>query len=561
MATRYQFDRFEIQPAARVLLEAGTLVNLGARAFDLLVCLLERRDRVVGKEELIERVWPGLVVTDNNLNVQIAGLRKLLGAQSVQTVQGRGFRFALDVLEVRELPAASATGLRAEDVAQVARLAAVAEGAEGARTVPDFERRMPKPDLSLSAVPSIAVLPFINMGNDPQQDYFVDGITEDITTELSRFKAFLVIARNSSFSYKGRAVDVRTVSKELGVRYVVEGSVRRSDQRVRVAAQLIDAVTGNYLWTEKYDRVLEDMFDLQEEVTHSIVGAIAPQIHAAEQNMARRKRPGNLSAHDLAMRANANSIHAQRRNDQALWRQALAEARQALQMDPNSVLALTVIAELQARYVGQPQFEEQDLRVAWKEGVAAAGLAIDLDPVASPAYRWMGLLLALGEFHDDALDMARRGLDLNPNDALAWSNLAFVALCAGHSDLALAHQAHAIRLSPRDPNQYIMNTCRSVACFQLKDYAQALVYARSAVSEAPNAVMSQAVLTMAAAACGEIALAKNAFEVVRQLSPPFANRVLTTGPGFGTPEHRRRYSLALHIAAGLEDESAVALLR
>ena len=234
MATRYQFDRFEIQPAARVLLEAGTLVNLGARAFDLLVCLLERRDRVVGKEDLIERVWPGLVVTDNNLNVQIAGLRKLLGAQSVQTVQGRGFRFALDVLEVRELPAASATGLRAEDVAQVARLAAVAGGAggaEGARTVPDFERRMPKPDLSLSAVPSIAVLPFINMGNDPQQNYFVDGITEDITTELSRFKAFLVIARNSSFSYKGRAVDVRTVSKELGVRYVVEGSVRRSDRK------------------------------------------------------------------------------------------------------------------------------------------------------------------------------------------------------------------------------------------------------------------------------------------------------------------------------------------
>ena len=389
----YQFDRFEIQSAARVLLEAGSIVNLGARAFDLLVCLVERRDRVVGKDELIELIWPGLVVTDNNLNVQIAGLRKVLGAQSVQTVPGRGYRFTLDA---RELPAAPATRLGVADVAHPAQ---------------GVERRVPKIDLSLSDAPSIAVLPFLNLGNDPQQDYFADGITEDITTELSRFKALFVISRNSSFSYKGRAVDVRAVSRELGVRYVVEGSVRRADPRVRVTAQLIDAATGNHLWAEKYDGVLEDIFDLQEEVTRSIVGAIAPQIHAAEQSMARRKRPGNLSAHDLAMRANANSIHALRRNDHTLWQQALAEARQALAMDPQSVLALTVIAELLARYVAGPQFEEQDVRGLWKEAVAAAGLAIDLDPVASPAYRWMGLLLAVGAFHEEARNMARRGLD------------------------------------------------------------------------------------------------------------------------------------------------------
>ncbi len=543
MARHYQFDRFEIQPAARVLLEAGAVVNLGARAFDLLVCLMERRDRVVGKEELIELIWPGLVVTDNNLNVQIAGLRKVLGAHSVQTVQGRGFRFMPDV---RELPAAADAGARVADVAH---------------TATSVERRMPKVDLALSDAPSIAVLPFLNLSGDPQQDYFADGITEDITTELSRFKALFVISRNSSFSYKGRAVDVRTVSRELGVRYVVEGSVRRADQRVRVAAQLIDAVTGKHLWAEKYDQVLEDIFDLLEEVTRSIVGAIAPQIHAAEQNMARRKRPENLNAHALAMRANANSAHALRRNDQALWQQALAEARQALAMDPQSVLALTVVAELQARYVGSPQFEDQDLRVAWKEAIAAAGLAINLDPVASPAYRWMGLLLAFGEFHDEAKDMARRGLDLNPNDAIAWSNLAIVELCAGNPELALAHEAHAIRLSPRDQNQYLMNMCRSGACFQLKDYAQALVNARSAVSEAPNSAMSQCVLAMAAVGCDEIAMANTAFEAVRQLSPTYANRILTTNPGIGKPEHRKRYLLACRIAAGLEDENAFALLR
>lgn len=356
-------------------------------------------------------------------------------------------------------------------------------------------------------------------------------------------------------------MDVRTVSRELGVRYVVEGSVRRADPRVRVTVQLTDGATGNHLWAEKYDGVLEDIFDLQEEVTRSIVGAIAPQIHTAEQSMARRKRPGNLSAHDLAMRANANSIHALLRNDHTLWQQALAEARQALAMDPQSVLALTVIAELLARYVAGPQFEEQDVRGLWKEAVAAAGLAIDLDPVASPAYRWMGLLLAFGEFHDEARDMARRGLDLNPNDAVAWSNLAIVELCAGQSELVLEHEAHAIRLSPRDQNLYIMNTCRAAACFQLKDYTQALVYARSAVSEAPNSAMTQNMLTMAAVGCGEIELAKNAYDTLRRLSPRFAARVLTTEPIYGKPEHRKRYFLACRIAAGLEDESAVALLR
>ena len=244
LSNHYQFDRFEIQPTARVLLEAGAVVNLGARAFDLLLCLVERRDRVVGRDELFDLIWPGLVVTDNNLNVQIAGLRKVLGAQSVQTVQGRGFRFMLHAQELTATPAAEPCV------------------ADGAYRGPSVERRVPKIDLSLSDAPSIAVLPFLNLSDDPQQDYFADGITEDITTELSRFKALFVISRNSSFSYKGRSVDVRTVSRELGVRYVVEGSVRRYEQRVRVTAQLVDAVTGNHLWAEKYDRVLEGEIEL-----------------------------------------------------------------------------------------------------------------------------------------------------------------------------------------------------------------------------------------------------------------------------------------------------------
>ena len=186
------------------------------------------------------------------------------------------------------------------------------------------------------------------------------------------------------------------------------------------------------------------------------------------------------------MRANANSNDAIRRNDPVLWQQAFAEARAALAMDANSVLALTVIAELNARYVGAPQFEEQDLSVPWNEGVAAAGQAIDLDPVTSPAYRWMGLLLAFGGFYDEGRTMALRGVELNPNDALAYSNLAFVEVFSGNPDQALAHQAQAMRLSPRDPNEYLFNCCRSLACFELKDYAQAMAYARMAAGAAPH---------------------------------------------------------------------------
>ncbi len=548
----YRFDRFEILPNARQLLDGGVSVNLGARAFDLLQCLVENGHRVVTKDELIDRVWPGLVVTENNLSVQVSALRRLLGPQTLVNVPGRGYQFMLAVTAGAQSAPVSVVPSEVEDVASRNRR-------KGDPTLED--QQITPAALALPDKPSIAVLPFLNLSSDPQQDYFADAICEDITTELSRFRALFVIARNSAFTYKGRAMDVRTVSKELGVRYLLEGSVRRAGERVRVTAQLIDAHSGNHLWAEKYDRVLEDVFAMQEEVTQSIVGAIAPQIHAAEQNMAQRVRPGNLKAHDLAMRANANSNDAIRRNDPVLWQQALGEARSAVAMDPNSVLALTVIAELNARYVGAPQFDEQDLSVPWKEGVAAAGQAIDLDPVTSPAYRWMGFLLALGGFYDEGGAMARRGVELNPNDAIAWSNLAFAEVWSGHPEEALAHQAQAVRLSPRDPNQYLFNCCRALACFELKDYAQAMVYARMAAGAAPNSPGSQVVLAMAAVGAGDLVLAKSAHAFYCQLCPAYTRRVMSGDTTFGNPDHRRRAILALRIAAGLEDEGAAVGLR
>ena len=557
MAGRYQFERFEISADSRQLLLDGVVQSVGARAFDMLLCLVEHSNRVVSKDELLDLIWPGLVVTENNLSVHVSTLRKLLGVQAVLNVPGRGYQFALAVQELAAPPTPSAT------LPSTTMLRGTAEVHVGDRRQKRWGEALHNAeiDLPLPDKPSIAVLPFLNLSSDPQQDYFADGISEDITTELSRFNALFVIARNSAFTYKGRAVDVRAVARELGVRYLLEGSVRRADQRVRVTAQLIDAATGHHIWAEKYDRVLEDVFAMQEEVTQNIVGAIAPQIHSAEQNMAQRVRPGNLKAHDLAMRANANSNDAIRRNDSVLWQQALGEARAAVAMDPSSVLALTVIAELNARYIGTPQFDEQDLSVPWKEGVTAAGQAIDLDPITSPAYRWMGLLLGFGGFYDEGRAMARRGVELNPNDAIAWSNLAFVEVWSGYPEEALTHQAQAVRLSPRDPNQYLFNICRSLAYFEMKDYAQAMVCARMATGAAPNSPGPQVVLAIAAVGAGELALAKSAHAFFSQLCPSYTKRVMSGDTTFGNPEHRRRAILALSIAAGLEDESAAVGLR
>ena len=202
----------------------------------------------------------------------------------------------------------------------------------------------PQVPLPLPDKPSIAVLPFQNMSGDPEQEYFTDGITEDIITELSRFHSLFVIARNSSFSYKGKSPDIRQVGRELGVRYVLEGSIRKSSNRIRVTGQLIDTLTGNHIWAERYDRVLEDIFAVQEEVTQAIVAAIAPQIEATEQSKATRRRPDNLTAYEIALRAWAHALEGIDKADRTLLDQSIREAKEALAIDPNSVLALNVLA-------------------------------------------------------------------------------------------------------------------------------------------------------------------------------------------------------------------------
>ena len=267
-----EFGQFSLQLRPPGLFRHGAPVKLGSRALDILCVLAVARGEIVSKNQLLDRVWPGLVVEENNLAVHISALRRELadgmdGQSLLVTVPGRGYRLI---------------GLNEPATAQATPAPLQWEGIPGA---------------------SIAVLPFENLSTDSRQEYFADGVVEDIITGLARINWLSVIARNSTFTYKGKATDINQVREELGVRYVLKGSIRRSNNRVRIVAQLIEAQSGVHLWAERYDRLLDDIFAVQDEIAMSVIGAIEPNLRKAEIERVRRKRPESLDAYDFVLRA------------------------------------------------------------------------------------------------------------------------------------------------------------------------------------------------------------------------------------------------------------------
>ena len=285
--------------------------------------LVQNRDRVVSKDDLIASVWGGRIVSDSTLTSRIYAARK-------------GDRRQRRAPEADPHHRAQGPPLRR----RCARATRRATPALQADPPPDDLRRLSRPPLPLPDRPAIAVLPFSNMSGDPEQEYFSDGISEDIITALSKLRWFFVIARNSSFTYKGKAVHLKQVAEELGVGYVLEGSVRKSGGRVRITAQLNDVATGSHVWAERYDRDVADVFAVQDEITESIVAAIEPQLYAAENFRARRKPPGSLDAWDLVMRALSHYWRVTRQDH--VVAQALLE--KAIAIDPNYGQALGVLA-------------------------------------------------------------------------------------------------------------------------------------------------------------------------------------------------------------------------
>ena len=555
MPSRYQFAPFEVVLSSRQLLHDGVPVPLGARAFDLLVCLISQQDKVVSRDELMAQVWPGLVVTDANLNVQVSSLRKLLGLQAVLTVAGRGYRFGLTV---REVPNA-VTGDVPPQSDEVAR-----HGHEGVR-----ERRTAVPgspphavagsDLVLPDQPSIVVLPFSNFSDDPMHGFFTDGLTDDIITELSRFSELFVIARNSAFTYKGRAVDVRQVSRELGVRYVLEGSVRHANQRIRVTAQLIDALSGSHLWAEKYDSVLEDIFDVQQEVAQAIVAAMAPQIQATQELRAKAAKPASLSAYSLAIQASHLQHAGPMMSDRARIDQSLALAREALALDPLSSMGWRALAGAQWLHL---YFNTADsIPDALNEGLDAASHAIALDAFDNFAHTLKSLLLFMAGRAEAGLTTLRLAHHLNPNDAYTLAWLGFFEATVGNAQVAIGHGHKALRLSPRDPMRSAFFMTLSGSHFATGEYVQGLACARQALSEAPNTPGPHVAISVNLVGLGEVAQAKASFVTARSLGPALvAARLAGRWPSPGTVYYRRAHTF-FQIAAGLEQPKAAAALR
>ena len=338
-----------------------------------------------------------------------------------------------------------------------------------------------KPALALPDKPSIAVLPFQNMSGDPEQDYFADGMVEDIITALSRIKWFFVIARNSSFTYKGRAIDVKHVGRELGVRYVLEGSVRKAASRVRVTGQLIDAVTGNHIWADKFDGELGDIFDLQDRVTASVVAAIEPNLRQAEVDRAWRKPTEKLDAYDCFLRALPPFY--------SLTRQGVDETlellHKAIEIDPRFAMAKALAARCYAwrnpqGWAASPEEERATAVSLAREAVECGG--------DDPTVLWMAgfTLWQLRVDFDGAIDLYDRSLALNPNSAQALALRGWALATAGHSDEAIAQLRQAHRLSPCDPEAFFTMSAMGCAYMMAGHFDDALQWTSRALRERPT---------------------------------------------------------------------------
>jgi TolB-like protein len=372
-----------------------------------------------------------------------------------------------------------------------------------------------RPTLALPDKPSIAVLPFINMSGDPEQDYFADGMVEEIITALSHFRQLFVIARNSSFTYKGRAVDVKQVGRELGVRYVLEGSVRKAANRVRITGQLVDTATGAHLWAERFDGGLGDIFDLQDQVTESVVGAIAPAVENAEIERAKRKPTESLDAYALYLRGLATlyQFAGRQANDEAL-----RLFNSAIELDPDFAAAYGRAASCYAFAKGNGWFSEAANEIAEVARLAQRAVELGKDDAIVLAASGWALAVVVRDLEVGAA-LVDRALVLNSNLAEAWSWGGWVNLWLGEPKLAIERFARAMRLSPLDPRVTGMRGGTAFAHFFLGRYDEAVSWAAMALQDRPDYQPGLRIAAASNAMAGRPEQAHKAMARLRQLNP------------------------------------------
>jgi TolB-like protein/Tfp pilus assembly protein PilF len=517
------FDGHSLDTDRRELLRGSDAIAVEPQVFDLLVLLIENRVRVLSKEDLIASVWAGRVVSDSTLTSRINAARRAIGDSGeeqklIRTIARKGFRFVGEV-----------------------RFAEHGEATRMLEPAPEGGREPMRSSLPLTDRPAIAVLPFTNMSGDPQQEYFSDGISEDIITALSKLRWFFVIARNSSFVYKGRAVHLKQVAEELGVGYVVEGSVRKSGERVRITAQLNDVATGSHVWAERYDRSLADVFAVQDEITEAIVAAIEPQIYAAENFRAERKAPESLDAWDLVMRALSYYWRVTRQD--TVVAQALLE--KAIAIDPNYGQALGVLA---ATHTFSAHMGWEELAEAAPVAERAAMAALRADSEDPWAHYALGYVYLYARRFEDSLAEFELALKLNPNFSLAQGYYGLALAYCGRWQEGDQAAHRALRLSPRDPYAAIYCGIASYCRFTGGDYAEAMRLARESIRHRADFSGGHRVLTAAASMLGEGQVAADALKALRQVQPNVSLAWITSHLPIKLDADRERYVEALRRA-------------
>ena len=398
--------------------------------------------------------------------------------------------------------------------------------------------------------PSIAVLPFDNMSGDPTVDSIADGVVEEITATLSRVRDFKVTARNSSYAYKGRATDVRDVSRELGVRYVLEGSLRKAGERVRVTAQLIDAGSGTHLWANSYDGVVDNLFDFEDQIAEQVAGAVYPSIRAAEIALAKRKRPDNLVAYDLVLRALPH-LWAHRQSDNAEAIRLLDEARK---LDPGYARATAVAAWARAQHVVYNWATDiEQVRAEGKQLIETAASEVGDDPTALAALATAATLL-LGDL-DRAGHFADRALELDPNNAWAWTRRGFIDAYRGEPAAAIAAFEHAVRLSPLDPFSFNSYVGLGFSNFALERYDEAISWAQRAMREKGSMTWAYRDLAVYLAYAGRLDEARRAMAELLTTRPELTVAEVGDALRFIERKILKRYLDGLRMA-GLREANA-----
>jgi adenylate cyclase len=524
----FRFEGYTLDIARNVLRTADREVALRPKSFEVLRYLLENPDRLVTREELLKAIWPNVTVTDQALAHCVSEVREAIGdagQANIKTIPRRGYRFVAPVVRVATSAAA------APQPAFAAPSPLVGEGwVGGARALgtdlphgslptdpsPQGGGEQARVGVSLER-PSIAVLPFANLSGDPQQDYISDGITDDITTELSRFSELMVIARNSSFQYKGKAVDVRQIGRELGARYVLEGSVRRSGDRIRITAQLIDAMTGAQRWAERYDHELRDVFAVQDEVACRIVAILAAHVKRAETERALLKPPAAWEAYDYYLRgAAAFFLYANRRTNASLY-EARHLLEQSLAIDRDYARAAAELSRTYLYAYFEPCDGDYISPAALERALELAETAVRLDARLPQARAELGHVLLYKRQHDAAIAEFEQAFALNPN--FVDFRYAKALTYAGQSAKAIEVLEADIRLDPFQP--FLASVLMGQANYLLKRYADAVRVFRECASRLPYLQWPHLWLASAYAQLGQFEEARTEAAEVLRITPGF----------------------------------------